>query len=88
MMSIYGAICLLLMVFNLFLFECFCYFWSSQVHLDLTDASEDDEEEEPEEVKGAWEELIIIQREQQRWEKILHFGQTNLDEGREFFWLH
>ena len=33
----------------------------------LTDASED-EDEEPEEVKGAWEELIIIQREQQRWD--------------------
>lgn len=55
------------------------------MHLDLTDASEEDEEEEPEEVKGAWEELIIIQREQQRWEKMLPVGQTNLDEGREFF---
>ena len=36
------------------------------MHCDLPDASEEDEEEEPEEVKGAWEELIIIQREQQR----------------------
>merc|ERR1719412_2688861 len=33
------------------------------------DASED-EDEEPEEVKGAWEELIIIQREQQRYNDI------------------
>ena len=57
------------------------------MHFDLADASEDDEEEEPEEVKGAWEELIIIQREQQRWENILPFGQTNLDKRGEFFVL-
>jgi hypothetical protein len=31
-----------------------------------TDAS-DDEPEEPEDVKRAWEELMMIQREQQRW---------------------
>ena len=37
-------------------------------HFALADASEEeDDEEEPEEVRGAWEELIIIQREQQRW---------------------
>ena len=57
------------------------------MHFDLADASEDDEEEEPEEVKGAWEELIIIQREQQRWEQMLPFGQTKQDEGRAFFVL-
>ena len=37
------------------------------MHCDFADASEEEDEEEPEEVKGAWEELIIIQREQQRW---------------------
>ena len=46
--------------------KCFRYFQSLQVHCDFSDASEEEEEEEPEEVKGAWEELIIIQREQQR----------------------
>ena len=50
--------------FQLVTRECFCCL-SFQLHCNLADASED-EEEEPEEVKGAWEELIIIQREQQR----------------------
>ena len=46
---------------------CLLWYLICSMRVFLADASEEEEEEEePEEVKGAWEELIIIQREQQR----------------------